>query len=220
MDLHSQEVLTGDDQFLALFRREDAVTVQQLVDWMQVTPTAVRQRLNRFAALGLVEKKTPDRKKARGRPHARYGLTALGLSRTGQNFTDLANVLWDEIRAVSDLEVRRGLLGRVAKRLEGMYAGEIRGGTPQQRMESLANVMKERRIPVEVKKEGPLPVLTVLACPYPTLAERDRTICSVERMLFSGLIGESVRLSGCRLDGSSCCSFETSPATATAPEKT
>jgi DeoR family transcriptional regulator, suf operon transcriptional repressor len=41
------------------------------------------------------------------------------------------------------------------------------------------------------------------------LAEQDRGICGVERMLFSELLGENIRLSECRLDGASCCRFET-----------
>ena len=46
-------------------------------------------------------------------------------------------------------------------------------------------------------------------CPYPELAEKDRGICAVEKMLFAKLLEEPVRLSQCRLDGHSCCQFET-----------
>jgi predicted ArsR family transcriptional regulator len=53
-------------------------------------------------------------------------------------------------------------------------------------------------------------VLTALACPYPELAEQDRGICAVEKLVFSELLGEKVRLTECRLDGASnCCRFET-----------
>jgi predicted ArsR family transcriptional regulator len=51
-------------------------------------------------------------------------------------------------------------------------------------------------------------VLTALACPYPELADQDRSVCAMERMLFAEVLGESVRLSKCRLDGDTCCSFE------------
>ena len=44
--------------------------------------------------------------------------------------------------------------------------------------------------------------------PIPELAEQDRTVCSMERMMFSELLGENVRLSDCRLDGHNCCTFE------------
>ena len=83
-------------------------------------------------------------------------------------------------------------------------------------MQSLVSLMGERKVPFEVTQtEGSqLPVLTVLACPYPTLAEQDRTVCSMEKMLFSEVLGEGLRLSSCRLDGASHCTFDMSSNTA------
>ena len=75
--------------------------------------------------------------------------------------------------------------------------------------------MAERNVPFTVERRfspdgaALLPVLTAEACPYPELAEQDRGICAVEKMMFSELLGEKVRLSECRLDGASCCRFET-----------
>ena len=37
-------------------------------------------------------------------------------------------------------------------------------------------------------------MLTAHACPYPELAEEDRTICSLEKMLFSELLRQDVDL--------------------------
>jgi DeoR family transcriptional regulator, suf operon transcriptional repressor len=50
----------------------------------------------------------------------------------------------------------------------------------------------------------------VLACPYPELAMHDREVCTMEQMLISAALGEEVQLTGCRLDGQGCCSFEPS----------
>jgi predicted ArsR family transcriptional regulator len=75
-------------------------------------------------------------------------------------------------------------------------------------MESLAEMLRQRQIPFDVETKNELPVLHARACPYPGLAERDRTVCSMERMMFSELLGENVRLSNCRLDGYNGCTFE------------
>ena len=79
--------------------------------------------------------------------------------------------------------------------------------TLEEKMESLAKLFSARQIPFEVDTSGNLPVLTALACPYPELAESDHSICSMERLLFSELLGETVRLGKCRLDGDQCCTF-------------
>ncbi len=175
---------------------------------MRVTATAVRQRLGRLMAEGLVERATA--KVPRGRPSHRYSLTEKGIRKTGSNFADLAIALWKEVREIKDPEIRSGLVTRLAQSMAKMYVGQIRGETAEERMTEVGRLMGERNIPFAVDRSGSLPVLTALACPYPELAEQDRGICSLEKILFSELLGEKVRLTECRLDGrSNCCRFQT-----------
>jgi DeoR family suf operon transcriptional repressor len=200
------EATTSDSAVLDLLRKSGPLSIAQLKAAMGVTTTAVRQRLVRLLSQGDIERKTE--RVSRGRPIHRYGLTDKGRRRAGANFADLAIALWEEIRQVKDLEVRRGLLQRVGGRLATLYADRVRGSSLQERMESLAAVFRERQIPFEVERVNELPVLHATACPYPDLAEQDRTVCSMERMMFSELLGQNVRLSNCRLDGHNCCTFE------------
>ena len=77
-------------------------------------------------------------------------------------------------------------------------------------MQSLVALMQGRDVPFEVVQptEGQLPVLKALACPYPSLAEQDRSICSMEKMLFAEILGSKVRLQECRLDGAHHGTFD------------
>ncbi len=204
----AEEFTSSDDALLALLRRHGGLSVGQLEKLMQVTATAVRQRLSRLTAEGLVERKA--HKASRGRPVHRYELTAKGRRQTGDNFADLATVLWEELREIQDPQVRRGLLQRVSSRLSHQYQGQISGNSTGERMEAVAEVFGGRKIPFVVEMKDSLPVLTALACPYPDLAEKDKSICAMERMLFSELVGEKLNLESCRLDGDSCCSFQPS----------
>jgi len=206
-EVGSQDIVPSDVGILDLLRKQETLTVSQLAEAMEVTATAVRQRLTRLMAQGFVDREAT--KAGRGRPSHQYILTTKGRRKTGSNFADLAIALWQEIRAIEDLEVRRGLLTRLSKRLTEMYADRVEGDTLEEKMESLADLFVERKIPFAVEpQEDSLPILTALACPYPDLAEQDRSICSLEKMLFSELLGERVSLSKCRLDGESCCTFE------------
>ena len=204
----SENILATDVAILDLLRKRDAMTVSELAAALDVTATAVRQRLGRLMAHEYLERSTT--KAGRGRPSHWYVLTAKGRRKTGANFADLAIALWQEIREIREPEVRRGLLQRVSKRLALLYAEEIKGKTIEERMGSLAELFTGRRIPFAVDQTGALPVLQALACPYPELAEQDRSICSLERLLFAEVLGENVRLSSCRLDGANCCTFELS----------
>ena len=199
------EIVPSDIAILDILRKRNAATVAELATCMQVTSTAVRQRLTRLMGQGHIDRVTV--RSGRGRPSHRYVLTKQGRRKTGSNFADLAAALWLEIREISDIEVRRGLLQRIAKRLADEYKPYIHGDTMEEKMASLAELFAKRQIPFEVDVSGDLPILTALACPYPDLAEQDRSICSMERMLFSELLGGTVRLAKCRLDGEQCCTF-------------
>ena len=196
---------SSDKTMLDFMRREGAVTISALVSEMGVTATAVRQRLQRLMAEGLIERQTE--RKSRGRPNHRYSLTEKGERAAGTNFADMAIVLWEEVKSVEDPAVRRGLLKRIANRLVERYRDRMSGDTLGARMTTLAKLMGDREIPFEVDSSGELPVLTALACPYPELAKLDRGVCTMEKLMLSEILGENVRLSECRLDGANCCTF-------------
>ncbi len=205
----------SDRTVVDFLRRQGPSTITELVDFAGVTATAIRQRLTRLMEQGLVAREAEVA--GRGRPTHRYSLTREGAKHGGNNCEDLAQVLWTEVRAVEDPDVRHGLLQRIVSRMADVYRDKVSGHDLQERMESVVGLMADRDVPFEVttSADGQLPVLTALACPYPDLAEQDRTVCSMEKMLFTELLGERVRLSGCRLDGENCCTFESSVAPTT-----
>jgi len=201
---------TSDQAIVDYLRRHQKASISDLVELLEVTATAVRQRLIRLMEQGIVLREAEE-SEGRGRPTHRYFLSRLGIRSAGDNCEDLASVLWSELRSVKDPEVRRGLLGRVALRMGELYRGKLEGNSLRERMATLVGLMGDRGVPFEVVEDAEqLPVLTALACPYPDLAEQDRSICSMEKMLFSEILGESIRLSACRLDGDGCCTFEAS----------
>jgi predicted ArsR family transcriptional regulator len=196
---------TSDEMLLDCLRRRGPARISDLVADMGVTATAVRQRIGRLMAQGLITRQVE--RLSRGRPNHRYALTEKGEQNSGTNFGDLALVLWEEVKAVPDLEVRRGLLKRIADRFVAKYRTSVKGESTSGRMESVARLMSERQIPFEVDMSGALPVLSALACPYPELAKVDRSVCTMEKLMLSEMLGENVRLSACRLDGANCCTF-------------
>jgi predicted ArsR family transcriptional regulator len=120
----------------------------------------------------------------------------------------LALALWSQLNTIDNEEVRSELVGRVVKALAQCYAEEIRGATVSERMESLAGLLSRRRVPFSVDGPPMEPVLTAHACPYPDLAESDPSICDLERMLFSELLGEDLQLVHCSHGGRTRCQFQ------------
>jgi len=197
---------SSDAEFLDLLRTTGPLSVSDLADAMEVTPTAVRQRLTRLISREIIQREAL--RNGRGRPKHRYWLTDKGMRMTGSNFTDLAMVLWKEVRALENPELRREMLRRIAQSLAKGYANQVSGQTPTERLQSVAEILAQRRIPATVDESTANPTLTEHACPYPDLAEQDHSICTMERMLFSELVGKEVKLTQCRLEGDGQCRFQ------------
>lgn len=207
---------TSDTALLDLLRAEAGLGIAELSRRMGVTATAVRQRLDRLMHDGLVGRSVVAPTavagsrwpRGRGRPGHVYSLTDKGRRSTGDNFRDLAFVLWQEIRGIREPAVRNGLMARLGSALADLCHDQVSGSSPVDRLESTAEILRQKRIPCAAEA-GPagLPVLTNHACPYPDLAEQDRGVCAVERIMLEKLVGSPVRLTECRLDGDDCCRF-------------
>ncbi len=203
---------SSDRPLLDLIRRQGPITIAAMVTALGVTPTAIRNRLTRLVESGMVERHAEVG--GRGRPKHTYQASAEAQKRLGQNYTDLALALWDELmHAVEDRKLRRLLFGRVTEKLAEQYRSEVRGDEWQGRMVQLGSVLTDRGIEAEVTDTtaGALPILRQHSCPYFALAEIDRTVCALERKMFEKVLGQSLRLSRCRLDGHRSCDFEAKP---------
>jgi len=212
MNLMHSAPPSSDAELLELLRTTGPMSVAGLAQIMNVTPTAVRQRLSRLLAQGMLRRDAV--RAGRGRPKHSYQLTEKGLRVTGSNFRDLASALWREVEQIANPEIRRRILERLAKTLARQYATQVEGRSVEERMRSLSALLDERRVPFSVGRAGGLPMLTAHACPYPDLADRDRNVCVMETMLFAEVLGGDMRLTEYRLDGGSSCRFQPSDASA------
>ena len=116
----SVEAPNSDADLMDLIRIAGPLSVTELADAMEVTATAVRQRLTRLMSQSMIEREAI--RAGRGRPKHRYSLTDKGLRQTGSNFTDLAVTLWREIRTSGDDNLSRDVLRRISRALAAGYA--------------------------------------------------------------------------------------------------
>ena len=220
---------SSDAELLRLLRDGEPKTVDDLKQELGVTATAVRQRIERLLASGLI-----DREKVvvgRGRPNFRYTLTLDGYRFAGSDAGEFAEAMWREIMLLRDSPIRRRLISAIARRLGKMYAGRLDGAKAGsghsagaddsatagvamlQRMRSLSDLLIRNHISAAVHVDGAatsrLPVLDICACPYPTLRDTpsDRSLCKMEEEMLSEALGAPVQLTSCRLDGEQSCQF-------------
>ena len=203
---------SSDRELLDLIRRCGPLTVVEMEERLGVTGTAIRNRLARLLGTGLVERKAEHQ--GRGRPRHTYEVSVLAQKRLGQNYAELAVALWDELMGtIPDRKLRRHLFIRVTERMAEMYRAQVSGDEWEGRLVQLTNLLLDRGVEAEVAQDAgvAIPVLRQHSCPYYELAEADRTICALERKMFEKVLGRSLRLSQCRLDGDRFCDFEAKP---------
>jgi predicted ArsR family transcriptional regulator len=211
-------VESSDRELLDLIRRHGPLTVAEMAARLEVTPTAIRNRLTRLTGSGMVERRTEHG--GRGRPRHAYRASVEAHKRLGQNYADLAVVLWDEMmRTVEDRKLRRLLFGRITERLAELYRAQVTGDEWEGRLVQLGTILHDRGVETEVTRgdAGHSPVLKQHSCPYYELAEVDRAVCAMERKMFEKVLGHGLRLSQCRLDGHRSCDFEAKPGPVAGP---
>lgn len=197
---------SADRDFLRRVHRLDTATVQELCDELGVTATAVRQRLGRLVAGGFVGRK--EVREGRGRPHHTYSITDRGLRELGDNYSELAAILWEELRSLPDGRVRRAVLDRIQEAMARRYGRGVDGRTVKERIEQLRRTLAESGFDVEVDAQGRLPVLRENNCPYYDLASADSSICELEQRVFERVLGAPVALTHRCVDGHNCCEFQ------------
>jgi predicted ArsR family transcriptional regulator len=214
----------SDRQLLELLSR-GGMSMTELTEAMGVTPTAVRQRLDRLAEAGCVDR-VEDRENSggRGRPAFKYVLTEVGRTLLGNNLEALAVAMWSEIREIDDPRVREQIVRGTARRMLESMRGDVRGRSPRERLQSLAQCLSNRELSVSLQppanasangeetaksKRQELPMLVVSGCPYPGIADDTRhDICEMEQVMFSELVGQTMVLKECKCHSANgTCTF-------------
>ncbi|MCA9037882.1 MAG: winged helix-turn-helix transcriptional regulator [Planctomycetaceae bacterium] len=195
-----------DREILEFIHRCSGADIPELCDLLGVTRTAIRQRLARLESAGLLFSDLQSQ--TRGRPRHCYHLSPEGLHALGENYRELAIVLWKTIIGVEDSELRSRLISQVQDAFAKRYqqSGKEESNVDD-RVRRLASELKASGFSVEAERSGGLHILRETFCPFPMLAEIDETICQVERQVLEQVLGSPVEFGNRCRDGHSCCEF-------------
>jgi predicted ArsR family transcriptional regulator len=213
--------VASDRSLLDLIRRDGPLTVVEMAQRLGVTSTAVRNRLARLLDSGMVERQAEQ--SGRGRPRHTYRVSVQAQKRLGQNYADLAVILWEEMmHTVEDAKLRRLLFIRITTKLADLYRDRVTGDEWEGRLVQLSSLLHEQGVEAEVTRVDAdlTPILRQHSCPYHELAELDPAICALERKMFERILGRGLKLSQCRLDGDRTCDFEAKPVLGPIPRRT
>ncbi|HBN75053.1 MAG TPA: transcriptional regulator [Planctomycetaceae bacterium] len=196
----------ADREFLQSLMGLESATIAQLCDSQGVTTNAIRIRLTGLMSAGLVERTTI--RQGRGRPQHEYRVTNKGKREFGDNYSELATVLWQQISHIEDEAVRSQIAAELKKTLINRYGRDIDGIDLSERIQQLQQVLQDYGYQCEVDQQANKVSLTEKCCPYHDLAVEDRSICELEQTVFEQILGVPLELTQRCVDGHSCCRFE------------
>ncbi len=179
---------TRDRECMDWLRRHENGSIRDLCNFFSVTTTAIRQRLARLMDLGLI--------------------TENGLKDLGNNYGDLARILWNEVKKIDNDTARQQVIAGIRSALVTHYSAQVGNGSVTEKFTRLAQSMIDGGYDVELDERNGLPILREKNCPYPDLASCDPGICNLEQDVFSEVLGTPLELTTCWRDGETCCEFE------------
>ncbi len=200
------------EQILSYLHQHGRGTVKEMAQLLGLTPTGVRQHLTVLERDGLIE--SHELRGHVGRPAFVYSLTERGEAYFPANYAMLANLLLEELRSMAGAEALQRLLRRVSSRMADHYSDRIAGRTLDERVQTVAQVLREHGCEVQVRNGEDGYFIEQCTCPYPEVARQHSAVCALEVDFVQRMTGADARLVGSLLRGDPACTYRVRPATA------
>ena len=186
-------------------------TVTDLTTATGVTRTAVTEQLNDLVAGGFAERFT-ERLPGRGRPRHLYRATAAAhLLLFADHQRQVAPAIWQSIEEIGGEELIRRVLRRTSAALADHYKRRITATEPADRLRQMASVLCHDGALVDVEGNGDGLQILKRSCGFLSLYDPKRSICLIDEMMMTEVVGRPVRQVASRHDGAPCCVFELVP---------
>lgn len=208
--------LSTREQMVQLLRIHGPLTSADLVRFLEVTATAVRQHLDRLVAEGMVE--VVGLLRGRGRPRKIYALDEKADRLFPHSYDSLA---LDLLEAITRLPDGAQLLNQVlAARREiwrERYAHRFSGKTLEQQLTEVKVLFNEKGGLTEVASEPDgTYLLTKRNCNISTVTAEHPQFCEEERAWLQEVLRTPVESLHSRATGAAACVFQIRPAEAAA----
>lgn len=197
--------------------RSQPQSVAALAKALELSEVAVRHHLQILERDGFVSAETV-RRKGRGRPSSRYGLTDKARRLFPDNSAELANELLDFLSDEHGRSELQRFLRWRAERHAGRYAAALEGAdSTGERVERLAQVLSDEGFASSVQTMTAPDGATVLElrqdhCAIKAVAEQHPELCAYEASTFKNLIGAKLSRRQTIAGGADACVCSITPA--------
>ena len=202
-------------RILQLLQKHSNENVDGLAREIALAPATIRRHLDilqrdRLVAFVEVRKKT-------GRPEYSYYLTEEGHEALPKDYDVLLTQVVQELtRMTTDDTVQRDgrqilelVFQRLAEKVESRYQQQVEGKDLEHRLGILMGLLTEQDFSPEASVTDGTLTLTLLNCPFRSLALSNNAVCTLDAHLISSILQRDVERDMCIHDGDSGCTYST-----------
>lgn len=180
-------------------------TVASLAEALNLTPISIRHHLNTLQGEGLV--RVEVERQSVGRPRHVYRLTQEAQRYFPNNYHMLVGRLLDEMKATLSPEQIEQIIDNMAAHVAAQYGGKQLGGTLEQRLQRLVDILGAEGFMAAVQRIDGNTVLTELNCPYVYIGQKHPEVCRIDHTIIRSILGRDVQQTSCVLHGDRSCTF-------------
>jgi predicted ArsR family transcriptional regulator len=190
-------------------QRQGRATVKELGELLGLTSTGIRQHLTVLERDGLIEAR--EERGRVGRPTLVYSLTDKADALFPKRYDMLASVILEEIRSEEGNEKLHQILNKVATRLASPHVERVEGKPLPERVKETVRVMEEQGCMVDWEERDGEYLIDEYTCPFPKVAERDRSVCALHVEFVRVMSGGDTRLTRSLMRGENACTYRIRP---------
>lgn len=185
-----EKVKTTKDQLLILFKKNNGITIDEIMEHFTISETAIRKHLHELEKQKLIVKTA--HKQDIGRPFFTYTLTKKGHGTFPNQYESLPVELLEDLEELQGTKAVRELLYKRMERQEKEFLEELDTTGFEDKVNALVEFQNSTGYMVEVVKspEGHY-TLTNYNCPIANIAHKYRQVCSNEKKLYNRIFEES-----------------------------
>ncbi|MFW9903528.1 MAG: helix-turn-helix transcriptional regulator [Candidatus Thorarchaeota archaeon] len=192
---------------------EDASTIKEIADELDISVNATRQYLIVLEKEGFVAKS--QKKGSSGRPAMGYTITEEALSAFPKSYVDFSVKLINEIKDRIGVSETNEILKSVGKRIADEVRDEVEAEVKTEknldplrnRLEAITSIYtKYGKYPELVEDEDSF-ALKNLNCLIYEIAKADPLVCTVDETIVSELVGQKAVKEKCLRQGDECCLY-------------
>ena len=199
-------------EILALLKRNDGSTVDDLASSLRLAPMTVRQHLTALERDALV--RAEEVRRQTGRPHHLYRLTVDGHRRTIDGHDRMLALLVEQagllepadIAGLAPAERRAGLFRKAALSLAERHRADVRALAGAERMDRVMLILRSHGGFAEWHDLGDAWEMRDFACVYRAVARGDGA-CDWHETFLSSLLDVPIRMVEHQADCADCCRY-------------